>query len=50
MNYDIIGDIHGHADDLTALLKVLGYEERGGLWRHSERTAVFSFGDDSTGI
>ena len=41
MNYDIIGDIHGHADALTALLKVLGYEERGGLWRHSERTAVF---------
>jgi hypothetical protein len=25
MGYDIIGDIHGHADRLEALLKKLGY-------------------------
>ncbi|MDA3948044.1 MAG: metallophosphoesterase [Spirochaeta sp.] len=31
--YDIIGDIHGHADQLSALLARLGYEKRGGAWR-----------------
>ena len=41
MAYDIIGDIHGHADALDALLDGLGYEERGGAWRHPDRTAVF---------
>jgi len=24
--YDIIGDIHGHADELAELLELLGYE------------------------
>jgi hypothetical protein len=41
MNYDIIGDIHGHADRLEALLKRLGYANRGGAWRHPERQALF---------
>ena len=41
MGYDFIGDIHGHADRLEALLKVLGYSVRGGAWRHPERIAVF---------
>ncbi len=41
MNYDIIGDVHGHADVLVALLRKLGYRERAGAWRHPERTAVF---------
>lgn len=39
--YDIIGDIHGHADELEALLGNLGYQKLGGAWRHPERTAVF---------
>jgi hypothetical protein len=39
--YDIIGDIHGHADSLVALLRKMGYEERNGTWRHSERLAIF---------
>jgi len=39
--YDIIGDIHGHADALVALLTKLGYQDRGGSWRHPERKAVF---------
>lgn len=30
--YDIIGDIHGHADKLTALLRSLGYTFRAGGW------------------
>jgi hypothetical protein len=39
--YDLIGDVHGHADELRALLADLGYRERGGALRHPERTAVF---------
>lgn len=41
VSYDIIGDIHGHASELVTLLKRMDYAERGGLWRHSSRTAVF---------
>ena len=39
--YDVIGDIHGYAEELKSLLKKLGYEERGGAFRHSARAAVF---------
>ena len=41
MAYDIIGDIHGQADKLHALLAHLGYEDRGGAYRHRDRTAIF---------
>ena len=41
MNHDIIGDIHGHADRLEALLTHLGYQHRNGAWRHASRTAIF---------
>ncbi|HEY3898241.1 MAG TPA: metallophosphoesterase [Chthoniobacter sp.] len=39
--YDIVGDIHGHADTLRALLKKLGYEEHDGAYRHPERSVIF---------
>jgi hypothetical protein len=39
--YDIIGDVHGCADKLTALLRALGYQNRNGTWRHSGRQAIF---------
>jgi hypothetical protein len=39
--YDIIGDIHGQAEALAALLAKLGYEESRGAWRHSERQVIF---------
>lgn len=40
--YDVIGDIHGHADKLKALLQVLGYAHGQGTWRAPEgRQAVF---------
>jgi hypothetical protein len=39
--FDVIGDIHGHADALTRLLIVLGYREQAGIYRHATRTAVF---------
>lgn len=41
MNYDIIGDIHGHADHLKALLGKLGYRKIMGVWRHPDRMALF---------
>lgn len=40
--YDLIGDIHGHADELVFLLEMLGYDRRrGGVYSHPERQAVF---------
>lgn len=39
--YDFIGDIHGHADKLKALLQKLGYELKSGVYRHDERKAFF---------
>lgn len=41
VNYDIIGDIHGHAQTLEALLKKLGYAPDGTVWRHPERQVIF---------
>ena len=41
MGCDVIGDIHGHADRLEALLAALGYAETRGAWRHPSRTAIF---------
>ena len=40
---DFIGDIHGHYDELCALLKKLGYVETTGTFRYprDERTVVF---------
>ncbi len=39
--YDIIGDIHGHADELIELLERMGYDRRRGYYSHPTRTAVF---------
>jgi hypothetical protein len=39
--YDVIGDVHGHADALTALLRQMGYADRSGAWRHPDRQAIF---------
>lgn len=40
--FDFIGDIHGHADELEALLKKLDYKKVGGVYRHSERKVFFA--------
>jgi hypothetical protein len=36
-----IGDVHGHADELEALLAESGFQLTGGAWRHPSMTAVF---------
>jgi len=41
MIYDVIGDIHGHAEELRRLLAQLGYEERNGAYSAEQRKAVF---------
>ena len=42
MGYDVIGDIHGHAAKLEALLRKLGYVERRGRWvPPQDRQAIF---------
>ena len=39
---DVIGDIHGHASALTALLERLGYTSVKGVYRHATRLVVFA--------
>ena len=39
--YDFIGDIHGHADKLEALLVKMGYSKKNGVYQHPERIAFF---------
>ena len=39
--YDIIGDVHGHADQLRSLLKNMGYKHNGDFYSHPGRKAVF---------
>lgn len=38
---DLIGDIHGHADKLEALLVKLGYTNNNGCYSHPERKVLF---------
>jgi hypothetical protein len=39
--YDLVGDIHGHADALHRLLRELDYSEVEGLFRHPQRKMIF---------
>ncbi len=41
MSFHIIGDIHGQAGKLKALLHQLGYEQRQGAYRHPGARAIF---------
>ena len=38
---DLIGDIHGHADKLEALLLKLGYQKNKGVYSHPQRKILF---------
>lgn len=40
--YDFIGDIHGYADELKALLEKLGYKPIDGVYCHPTRKAFFT--------
>lgn len=39
--YDLIGDIHGYAGHLQALLSKLGYSQKSGVWTHRDRQVIF---------
>jgi predicted MPP superfamily phosphohydrolase len=39
--YDLIGDIHGYATELKALLTKMDYQELDGVWQHPERRVIF---------
>lgn len=39
--YDLIGDIHGHAAELEALLAKMGYQQGACGWRHPARKVIF---------
>lgn len=45
MNYDIIGDVHGQAAKLKALLAKLGYRIKDGAYRHPEGRMALFLGD-----
>ncbi|SDH10441.1 metallophosphoesterase [Winogradskyella thalassocola] len=38
---DLIGDVHGHADELEQLLKELGYSKRDNYYSHTSRKVLF---------
>lgn len=40
-SYDLIGDVHGCARSLEALLERLGYRRQAGVWRHPWRQVIF---------
>jgi hypothetical protein len=43
--YDLIGDIHGHAEPLHRLLRLLGYRQEDASYRHDEGRKVVFLGD-----
>ena len=43
--YDLIGDIHGYATELKALLSKMDYREIDGVWQHPDERQVIFLGD-----
>src|SRR4249919_637287 len=43
--FDIIGDIHGHADALENLLQKLGYVKKFGVYSHPDKRKIVFVGD-----
>lgn len=41
IGYDIIGDVHGYADELELMLRSMDYTDTDGIWRHAHRKAIF---------
>jgi len=40
--FDIIGDVHGYANSLIAILELMGYENSSGYYKHKTRKAIFT--------
>ncbi len=40
-NYDLIGDIHGHAEQLIHLLEKLDYQKQGNVYQHPQNKLIF---------
>ena len=55
-SYDLIGDVHGHADLLSALVEKLGYARKGLVYEHPQGRKLVFVGDllnrgpDSAGV
>ncbi len=55
-SYDLIGDVHGHADLLSALVEKLGYSRKGLVYEHPQGRKLVFVGDllnrgpDSAGV
>lgn len=45
MKYDVIGDVHGHAEKLEALLVAMNYEQSNGIWTPPEGHMAIFLGD-----
>ena len=45
LNYDLIGDIHGHFNEVQELVKKLGYKLKDGNYFHSENRKIIFVGD-----
>lgn len=45
MKFDIIGDIHGYADELEILLRKLGYNINSGVYEHPDNRKAIFLGD-----
>ena len=43
--FDLIGDIHGYATELKALLTKMDYQEIDGVWQHPDERQVIFLGD-----
>jgi hypothetical protein len=43
--YDIVGDIHGHAEALETLMRELGYDRASGKWQHRDGRCLLFLGD-----
>lgn len=41
LGFDLIGDIHGHADELSQLLELMDYRKEEGVYRHADRKVLF---------
>ena len=39
--YDLIGDIHGQADELIKLLETMSYQKLGNVWQNKTRKVIF---------